>query len=171
MKARSKIMIILLIAILLLPSIGFSDAESNEEVTQQVPQFAMPIIFRKGVYISSLYGYRVHPILKDVRFHSGVDISAPLGTPIFAINSGEVIMARGNSSAGNEIRINHGNGLISRYLHMSSRVVKEGDIVSKGQLIGTVGSTGRSTGPHLHFEIKVNRNTVNPLPIILGKVQ
>lgn len=98
--------------------------------------------------------------------HYGVDIAAPQGTLVHAIADGEVIMATGNGSAGNEIRIRHKNGMVTRNLHMSKRTVKKGDKVKRGQVIGTVGSTGRSTGPHLHFEISINGKTINPMSII-----
>lgn len=128
--------------------------------------FHLPIVPQKSVRISSPYGYRVHPINGKRSMHYGIDIAAPIGTPIHAIADGEVIMATGNGSAGNEIRIRHKNGMVTRSLHMSKRTVKKGDKVKRGQVIGTVGSTGRSTGPHLHFEISINGKTINPMSII-----
>lgn len=133
---------------------------------KQSNTFHVPIIPQKGVYISSPFGYRIHPISGKRSMHYGVDIAAPQGTLVHAIADGEVIMATGNGSAGNEIRIRHKNGMVTRNLHMSKRTVKKGDKVKRGQVIGTVGSTGRSTGPHLHFEISINGKTINPMSII-----
>lgn len=94
--------------------------------------FHLPIVPQKGIRISSPYGYRIHPITGRKSMHYGIDIAAPIGTPIHAIADGEVIMATGNGSAGNEIRIKHANGLQTRNLHMSKRTVKKGDKVKKG---------------------------------------
>jgi len=116
-----------------------------------------------ATYISSEYGYRIHPIFKTERFHSGVDIGASAGDPIYAADSGTVVIATYSSSYGNYVVINHGSGSSTLYAHMSSMAVSAGQSVSQGQVIGYVGSTGWSTGPHLHFEIRVNGSTVNPL--------
>ena len=105
----------------------------------------------------------MHPTLGIERFHNGIDIPAPTGTPIMAVSGGQVAWSYLSSSAGNWIGIDHGNGTYSVYMHMSSRLVKEGDYVTTGQIIGLVGSTGRSTGPHLHLSIRVDGNYVNPL--------
>jgi murein DD-endopeptidase MepM/ murein hydrolase activator NlpD len=94
--------------------------------------------------------------------HKGVDISAPRGTPVFASNSGIVAVARRFTLEGNLVVIDHGTGIFSIYAHLSKIHVREGDFVRKGQIIGRVGSTGRSTGPHLHFGIKVKETDVNP---------
>lgn len=141
-------------------------ASDNKKV--KVPKVVPPILPKKGVYVLSPYGYRVHPITKRWTMHRGIDIAAPIGTHVYAISSGEVIMARKNGSAGNEIRIKHGNGIESRYLHIDKRTVKVGDKVRAGQLIGTVGDTGRVTGPHLHFELRIGGKSVNPTKLIKG---
>jgi murein DD-endopeptidase MepM/ murein hydrolase activator NlpD len=94
--------------------------------------------------------------------HKGIDISAPRGTPVFASNSGIVAVARRFTLEGNLVVIDHGTGIFSIYAHLSKIHVREGDFVRKGQIIGRVGSTGRSTGPHLHFGIKVKETDVNP---------
>ncbi len=111
---------------------------------------------------SSPYGYRIHPVYKDWRFHYGVDLSAPSGTPIIASRGGTVVTAKYSSSAGYYVTIDHGDGFQTIYMHMTHYVVKKGDTVSAGQTIGYVGSTGTSTGPHLHFGVKYNGSYVNP---------
>ena len=121
-----------------------------------------PIVPNKGIRISSSFGSRIHPISKTRKTHWGIDIAAPSGTLIHAIADGEIIMAKPNGSAGNEVKIKHTNGVETRYLHMSKRAITKGDKVKAGQVIGTVGSTGRSTGAHLHFEVKIDGKTIDP---------
>ncbi len=113
--------------------------------------------------ITSYFGYRVHPIYRTTRFHSGIDIGAPYGAPIYAAEAGKVILASYYDGYGNCIIIDHGDGVSTLYAHCSSIIVKVGQYVSKGQIIGYVGSTGNSTGPHLHFEVRIKGNPVNPL--------
>lgn len=112
--------------------------------------------------ISSPYGYRTDPIDGSTSYHSGVDIAAPSGTPISAVADGQVAWSYYSSSAGNWIGIDHGNGVYSVYMHCSLSVVSAGDVVTQGQVIGYVGSTGRSTGPHLHLSIRLNGEYVDP---------
>ena len=112
--------------------------------------------------VSSPYGYRIHPVYKTWKFHSGIDLAASSGTPIYASRSGTVTTAKYHYSAGNYVTINHGDGFSTSYLHMTHYIVKVGDNVKQGQLIGYVGSTGVSTGPHLHFTVYYNGETVNP---------
>ncbi len=111
---------------------------------------------------SSPYGWRIHPVYGDWRFHSGVDLGASSGTPIIATRSGIVTLAEYSWSAGYWVTIDHMDGYESKYLHMTHYIVSKGDYVSAGQVIGYVGSTGTSTGPHLHFGIYYNGNSVNP---------
>lgn len=118
--------------------------------------------------ITSEYGYRVHPLQQTTKFHAGVDIGAQSGQPIYAADTGVVATAATNDSYGNYVLINHGGGNATLYAHMSSMAVSGNQSVTKGQVIGYVGSTGWSTGPHLHFEIRSGGSTVNPLQFFSG---
>ena len=115
---------------------------------------------------SSPFGYRIHPIYGDWRFHYGVDLSAPQGTPIYATRGGRVTYATYDSSSGYYVSINHLDGFVSKYLHMTHYIVSPGQYVAAGQIIGYCGSTGASTGPHLHFSIYYNGSAVNPAKYI-----
>ena len=112
--------------------------------------------------ISSDYGNRVHPTLGVLHFHNGVDMAAPGGSKILAAYDGRVVAAAYSSSMGNYIMIDHGDNLYTVYMHASKLYVSKGDIVVKGEHIAAVGSTGRSTGNHLHFSVRLNGNYVNP---------
>ena len=112
--------------------------------------------------MTSAFGWRIHPIYGTRKFHYGVDLAAPTGTPIYATRSGTVSTASYNGSAGYYVQINHGDGFRSIYMHMTHYVVSAGQNVSQGQVIGYCGSTGGSTGPHLHFGISYNGSYVNP---------
>ena len=115
------------------------------------------------VRISSEFGRRFHPILKEYRGHSGIDMAAPSGTKILAANGGTVITSSYNAGGyGNYVVINHGGGRATLYAHMSKSLVSVGQTVERGETIGLVGSTGLSTGPHLHFEVIINGVQVNP---------
>jgi len=111
---------------------------------------------------SSNFGYRVDPFTGQHSFHEGLDFPAETGTPIVSAASGKVIASEWHAQYGNMIEVDHGNGLVSRYAHASVRKVREGDLVVRGQPIAAVGSTGRSTGPHLHFEVRLNGVPQNP---------
>jgi murein DD-endopeptidase MepM/ murein hydrolase activator NlpD len=107
-------------------------------------------------WYSSNFGYRIDPFTGANSFHEGIDFPADAGTPIVAAASGKVVEAGWHPQYGKVIEIDHGNGLLSRYAHASSILVQDGELVVRGQHIGAVGSTGRSTGPHLHFEVRLN---------------
>ena len=113
-------------------------------------------------YISSEFGYRVHPIYGRTIFHSGLDMAAPSGSPILAAADGVVVAATYESSMGNYVMINHGDGLYTIYMHASALYVSAGQEVSAGEQIAAVGSTGNSTGPHLHFSVRLNGSYVSP---------
>jgi murein DD-endopeptidase MepM/ murein hydrolase activator NlpD len=115
--------------------------------------------------MTSQYGPRRHPILGYTRMHAGIDFGAPWGAPIFAVSDGVVAMAGRHGGHGNYVRLNHGGGLATGYSHMSRIAVSPGTRVRTGQVIGYVGSTGLSTGPHLHYELYKDGRTVNPLSV------
>lgn len=120
-----------------------------------------------GYYtITSPYGMRLHPVIKTYRNHSGMDIGAPMGSYAIAANDGTVIKATYSYSYGNMIMIDHGGGVKTLYAHGSELLVKVGDVVKRGDAIMKTGSTGWSTGPHLHFEIIVNGQTIDPYPYV-----
>ena len=112
--------------------------------------------------ITSGFGYRTDPVTGGTVYHAGLDIGAPCGTPIKAAGTGSVVAAGPNGGYGNMTVINHGNGLSTVYGHQSSIIVSPGQSVTQGQVIGYVGSTGKSTGCHLHFEVRVSGNPVDP---------
>jgi murein DD-endopeptidase MepM/ murein hydrolase activator NlpD len=113
-------------------------------------------------WFSSNFGWRIDPFSGQKSFHEGIDFPSEVGTGIVAAASGKVIFADVHPAYGKMIEIDHGNGLVSRYAHCSSLLVKEGDLVVRGQKVGRVGTTGRSTGPHLHFEVRLNGVPQNP---------
>lgn len=141
-----------------------NDFVYNGEFTGGV--MAWPIA-KSGTYITSNYGSREHPIQGVTRFHSGIDIgNAGFGAPVIAAADGIVSMASYYGGYGNCVMINHGNGISTLYGHGQKILVTAGTQVKKGDLIMEVGSTGVSTGPHLHFEVRINGSTVNPLPYV-----
>ncbi|MCQ2064833.1 MAG: M23 family metallopeptidase [Bacteroidaceae bacterium] len=112
---------------------------------------------------ASGYGYRSDPIYHVTRFHAGMDFACDTGTPVYATGNGTVIFAARQSGFGNFIEIDHGYGYVTRYAHLSKILVSKGQKVVRGEEIALVGSTGKSTGPHLHYEVQVNRQNVNPI--------
>jgi murein DD-endopeptidase MepM/ murein hydrolase activator NlpD len=120
----------------------------------------------EGFEIGSGFGERIHPITKTKRFHSGVDIGAPSGTPITAFDDGVVTFAGPKGGYGNLVTIDHGNGVETRYAHQSQVGVSAGDQIKAGETLGYVGSTGNSTGPHLHFERRDQGTAVDPTPYL-----
>ena len=135
-------------------------AENKKAIVYDGGQFKWPA--PSYTRISDEYGNRIHPILGTQQFHNGVDMAAPSGSPILAAYDGEVIAASYSPTMGNYIMIDHGDGLITIYMHASSVSVSEGTMVARGEQIGCVGSTGRSTGPHLHFSVRENGQYVSP---------
>jgi murein DD-endopeptidase MepM/ murein hydrolase activator NlpD len=114
-------------------------------------------------FMGSRYGSRIDPFTGRSAMHEGIDFNAPSGTPILAAGAGVVIFAGFNTSYGNQVDVDHGGGVVTRYAHASKLLVKEGEIVKQGQKIAEVGSTGRSTGAHLHFEVRVSDEAQDPL--------
>ncbi len=120
----------------------------------------------KGRYLTSIFGKRLNPLTRKEEFHPGLDIAAKKGAPVLSAAAGTVLTSEFNDRDGNRVVIDHGNGYASAYHHLDSRLVKAGDTVTQGQQIGTVGETGVSTGPHLHFEIRVDGEPRNPFDFI-----
>lgn len=114
---------------------------------------------------------RLNPVTGRVAPHKGVDFAVPIGTPVLAVGDGEVVQARRSAGAGNYVAIRHGRQYMTRYMHMNKLLVKPGDKVKRGDRIGLSGSTGRSTGPHLHYEIWINNQAVNPLTAKLPRTE
>lgn len=117
-------------------------------------------------YISSGFGYRSDPFTGVAALHSGLDFAGPFGAPIYAAAQGVISFAGVRQGYGNCVEIDHGNGLTTRYAHMSAFGARIGQQVSAGDRIGAIGSSGRSTGPHLHFEVRINDRAVNPRPFL-----
>lgn len=134
---------------------GASDALGVGPVARPLPQ-----------EINSDYGPRMHPIHGEMRMHHGVDMAAPTGTPIQAFAGGTVTFAGPRGGYGNVVIVEHPNGMETRYAHQSSIDVAVGEQVAAGQVVGRVGSTGLSTGPHLHFELRRNGESIDPAPYL-----
>ena len=129
---------------------------------QGIPQ----VIPAAGKHITSGFGYRTDPIAGSPAFHAGLDFRGPTGAPVYAAARGKVAFVGRRPGYGNCVEIDHGNGLRTRYAHMSAFRTRVGQSVMAGQPIGAVGSTGRSTGPHLHFEVRLHGEPVNPRPFL-----
>lgn len=117
-------------------------------------------------FISSGFGYRADPFTGGAAFHAGLDFRGPVGAPIYAAAKGRVSFAGIRQGYGKCIEVDHGNGLMTRYAHMSAFRARVGQTVAAGDIIGAIGSTGRSTGPHLHFEVRVHDRPMNPRPFL-----
>lgn len=141
-----------------------NDIDSVTTTTTKPQVYSGPFCFPAPSYtrVSDDYGYRIHPTLGVKQFHNGIDFAAPGGSPILAAQSGTVIAASYSSTMGNYIMISHGGGVITIYMHASALYVSSGQTVTKGQKIAAVGTTGRSTGNHLHFSVRVNGSYVSP---------
>ena len=141
------------------PSSGGGSSGGGGSSTVNGIKWIIPCKYKR---VSSAYGWHIHPVYGTKKFHYGIDLAANKGTPIVATRAGKVTKATYDNSAGYYVTIDHGDGFVSRYLHMTHYIVKKGDYVAAGQTIGYVGSTGASTGPHLHFGLKYNGEHVNP---------
>lgn len=139
---------------------------STGNTTYTGGEFLWPVPVYKR--ISSQYGYRSDPFTGAKKMHTGIDIAAAKGSSILAVADGTVIMATTNGGYGLCVKIDHGGGLVSLYGHCNEMLVKKGDKVKKGDLIARVGTTGRSTGNHLHFEVRINNNHTDPMPYFQG---
>ncbi len=138
-------------------------SEDKAEMLKYIPAI-QPVENRDLTRTASGYGYRLHPIYKFKKFHQGMDYTAPIGTPVYATGSGNVErVTRSNRGSGNRIIINHGYGFKSVYAHLDDIEVRQGRNVERGEVIGTVGNTGLSAGPHLHYEVIFNGEAVNPV--------
>ncbi len=141
-----------------------------EEVVQDRQSLwaSTPSIWPTSGWLSSKFGKRVSPFSGRLQKHKGIDIAARPGTPIVAPASGVVVSSRFNGGYGRYIKLNHGYGVVTHYGHLSKAVVKVGQKVNRGDVIAYVGNTGLSTGPHLHYEIRVNKAPANPMRYILN---
>lgn len=151
-----------LLSSLLLAAVGFPLKVAN---VAPAAAFVYPLMSPR---ISSTFGNRAHPIHHVVRHHHGIDLAAPQGAPIRAIGSGLVVFADPYAGYGNLVVVQHKSGVTSHYGHCNSIKVKTGQFVKAGAVLGTVGSTGITTGPHLHFEIRRNGQPLDPEKVLPG---
>ena len=136
--------------------------KQHDEMLECIPAI-QPVSNHDLKKTASGYGLRIDPIYKTVKFHSGMDFSANTGTPIYVTGNGRVIKAGWEGLYGNCITVDHGFGYVTKYAHMSKIIARQGQRVVRGEVIGEVGSTGKSTGPHLHYEVHVKGKVVNPV--------
>lgn len=138
-------------------------AKRKEEMLASIPAI-QPVSNKELKRLASGFGLRIHPIYKVKKMHTGVDFSAPIGTPIYATGDGVIKLAHaGFSGYGNQVEVDHGFGYITKYAHMKKFTVKPGQKIKRGELIGYVGNSGSSTAPHLHYEVIKNGKKVNPV--------
>ncbi len=143
-------------------SLSLARMATLERALEGIPQ----VVPAANQNISSGFGYRRDPFNRRGAMHRGIDFKGPYGSPIFAAAMGEVSFAGWKSGYGKTVEISHGNGMMTRYAHLSRIDAKVGEAVEAGATIGGLGSTGRSTGPHLHFEVRINDTAVNPRPFL-----
>lgn len=136
--------------------------QKNQKPVLELPKVRTPL--EKPVTVESPFGYRLHPIFQELRMHTGVDFDGTTGQPIRSAAAGVVVFANQQDGYGNVVVVDHGDQIATVYGHMSSFSVKVGDVLARGQVLGLVGNTGYSTGPHLHFEYRVSGAPVDPLP-------
>ncbi|MDO7833904.1 M23 family metallopeptidase [Sphingobium sp. HBC34] len=151
--------------------VGFSNLfsslqrlDGNAKTAAYIPS-GRPV---EKLVLTSNFGVRSDPFNRSARMHKGIDIPGPVGTPIHATADGIISRAGWASGYGNLVQISHGSGMETRYGHMSKLLVAENSYVKRGQIIGLMGSTGRSTGSHLHYEVRVDGAAINPLPFVAG---
>ena len=145
-------------------------AKNKADLLASMPAI-QPISNKELTRLASGFGMRIHPIHKIRKMHTGIDFTAPQGTPIYAVGNGKVTKVRNNFSGyGKEIEIDHGYGFVTKYAHMSAFNVKKGQTVKRGECIGYVGSTGTSTGPHVHYEIIKDGKKIDPAPYLFMDV-
>ncbi|ALR22481.1 hypothetical protein ATN00_08475 [Sphingobium baderi] len=151
--------------------VGFSNLftslqrlDGNAKSTAYIPS-GRPV---EKLSLTSNFGVRSDPFKGGARMHKGVDIPGPIGTPIYATADGIISRAGWASGYGNLVQISHGHGMETRYGHMSKLLVAANSYVRRGQVIGLMGSTGRSTGSHLHYEVRVDGQAINPIPFVAG---
>jgi len=141
--------------------------QSNDEVIRNTAKTVLPSFFplakRDFIRLSSAYGYRKHPISAKIRKHEGIDLVAKTGKPVFASARGIVVKNDKHTQYGNRVVIAHSKNIQTLYAHLSKTFVKYGQIIEEGEILGQVGQTGRATGPHLHYEILVNRKKIDPI--------
>ena len=135
--------------------------QSKEEMMKSIPAI-QPVLNKDLTRVASGWGYRVDPVYHTSRFHQGMDFTAPVGTDVYATGNGRVVSAGWEQGYGNSIKIDHGFGYETFYAHLSAMNVKVGATVTRGEVIGLVGNTGKSTGPHLHYEVHQKGQPVNP---------
>lgn len=133
----------------------------DERIRKHLLPTAKPVA--EGFFASSSFGWRLDPFTGQTAMHEGIDFIAETGTPVLAAAAGIVRTAEFHPQYGNMVEIDHGDGLTTRYAHSSALFVQPGELVKRGQKIAAVGSTGRSTGPHMHFEVRINGAAVNPM--------
>ena len=136
--------------------------KNHDEMLRCIPAI-QPVSNKDLRKTASGYGTRIDPIYKTVKFHAGMDFSANIGTPVYATGNGRVVKAGWEGLYGNCINIDHGFGYVTKYAHLNKIKVRTGQKVVRGEVIGEVGSTGKSTGPHLHYEVHVKGQIVNPI--------
>ena len=123
----------------------------------------MPLLYPLEKWIiTSGFGDRIHPITNNIKFHNGIDLSAPVGTPLYSPESGKVSKSYTNNTGGKQIIIQHDNGYTTGYAHLNDRLVQVGDRLNRGQIFAHTGNTGASTGPHLHFTVRKDNILIDP---------
>jgi len=138
-------------------------AKQKEQLAANMPAI-QPVSRRDNMRLTDFFGFRTDPFNRSIKFHEGIDVSAPLGSDIFAAGNGVVELAMiSNHGYGNNVIINHGFGYKTRYAHMKSLNVSVGQHIKRGEIVGFLGNTGRSTGPHLHYEVIYHNKPVNPI--------